>query len=142
MNSIISIMLFVLMSFSFSSSQDCDCDQWFNKLYIPDNDKINTIIFLKPPKISGYLAGTTVQDSIGPYGDIFMSLIINDHDKIICTRLLKGDSLLIPKVKKFLSKQTVHSAQSEGGRKVFSLYSIRLQFIPVSKITKKYKRHK
>jgi hypothetical protein len=133
------IILPILINMNLFYLQDCDCEMWFKKLQIPDSKQIVTRMYDKPPIVSGIKVGTIVQDSIGPYGDIFMDLIINDNDKIVCSRILKGDSALLPKVEKYLSKQTVSSAENYG-RKVYSLYFFRLQFTETSE--NKRRKHK
>ena len=132
------MLLSILISLNLIMLQDCDCKMWFKKLAVPDDGMIRSFIYDKPPVIVWSEAGA-VHDSIGPYGDIFISLVISDRDKIICSKILKGDSALLPKVEKYLSNQIVKSAENYG-RKVYSLYPVRIQFIENS--MEKRKRRK
>lgn len=108
---IIATKLSILIHLNLFQLQGCDCEMWFKKLQISDNNQIVTRMYDKPPVVSGIRAGTSVQDSVGPYENVFMNLVINDNDKIVCSKILKGDSTLLPKMEKYLSKQTVSSAE-------------------------------
>lgn len=134
------IILSILISMNLVKLHDCDCEMWFKKLSSKDNGLIVTINW-NPAKVSWTKTGTIVQDSVGPYGDIFMSLIISDNDRIACSKILKGDSVLLPKIEIFLSTQTVISAEVNG-RKVYSVYAIRLQFVETSKGKVKRRKNK
>jgi hypothetical protein len=112
------IMIFYLMNLGLlSTPNNCVCDIWFKRLTSPA-DVVGTFAE-KQPTISGIGVGM-VKDSVGPYGDIFISLVVNDKDSILCSKVVKGDSTLLPKVTTHLNKQTVTSA-IVNGRKVFAL---------------------
>ncbi|TDE09032.1 hypothetical protein [Dyadobacter psychrotolerans] len=132
-------VLCILLIISYFQMQETDCEGWMKKLHVPDDGRIISFRYEKPPLVSGLGAGTKVQDSSGSYGDIFIALVINNNDQIFCSKIVKGDSALSAKLGKYLGRQTVTSAENYG-RKVYSLMTVRIQFIDI--VNGKSKRRK
>lgn len=105
-----------------------ECDKWIEKLS-PSED----ILIFSHSKKASIVGGKDtmfplIKNNEGPFGEVFVTIVVNDRDEIECFKIIKGDISLHLKVKNYLDKQKVESGEVNG-KKVYDIMTRKLRFV-------------